>query len=72
VAADVPGFDAVFSEIAVKGGVKGEGPADLVSRVQGMDPYLGSKELSVLIGGSQEMVVGEQQNIRRRQALVKG
>jgi hypothetical protein len=49
VAVDVEGLDAVIDKVFIKGGVEGEGTADLVDGVIAVDVYLGSKEFPVKV-----------------------
>jgi hypothetical protein len=59
VAIDVEDLDAVMDEVLIEGGIEGEGAADLVDRIVGVDAYLGSEEFPVKIRSTKEVVMSE-------------
>ncbi len=72
MAIDVEGLDAILFEILIEGNIEGETAAQIMGGVQFVNPDLAGKKISILVGGTEKMVMGEHEDVRRFQAFVKG
>ena len=72
MAVDVESFDAMVSEVLVEMFVKTERAADFMARILLVDAHLGAKMTPVEVGGTEEVVMGEQDRVNSCQRGVEG
>lgn len=72
MAVDVEGLDSVVAEIPVEHVVKVERAADFMARIGLVDGHPGAKLLPVEVGGTEKVVMGEQDRVDTRQRFIEG
>ena len=71
VTIDMEGLDAILLEVSLESNVKGETTAEVMGRVQFVNPHLPAEELPVLVGSAQEMMMGEDDDIGPLESAVE-
>ncbi len=66
------GIDTVFSKIPLKGYIKGECLTNFVGRIKFVYSYPGGEEFSILVRGTEEVVMCKDYDIYRLEAIIEG
>ncbi len=66
------GLDAILLETLLEGDVEGKTATEVMGGVQLVDPHLAGKKLPILIGSTEEMMMGEHQDVYRFEIPVEG